>query len=157
MLKSHSCGELNKDHVGAEVTLDSGHHLTLLCKDRKGYSNLCRLLTEAHLTNKAKRPAATKEMLAKFCDGLISLSGCSKGELPTLISKGMGRGDAHEIMRKTSLKAISQNKTLKEAFIEENKKLKILTDKEINYSLKPENYLGATDKIVDRVVKRLER
>ena len=46
---------------------------------------------------------------------------------------------------------------LKEAFSEENKKLKILSDKEIIDSLKPENYLGATDKIVDRVVKRLKR
>ncbi len=77
--------------------------------------------------------------------------------MTALISKGMGRGDAHEVMRKTSLNAISQNKTLKDAFIEENKKLKILTEKEINDSLKPENYLGATEKIVDRVVKRLER
>ena len=74
-----------------------------------------------------------------------------------LISKGMGRGDAHELMRKASLKAVKEGKTLKEVFIQENKKLKLLTDKEINDSLKPENYLGATEKIVDKVIKRLER
>ena len=77
--------------------------------------------------------------------------------MTTLISKGMGRGDAHELMRKTSLKAVREGKTLKDAFLQENKKLKLLTDKEINDSLKPENYLGATEKIIDRVVKRLER
>lgn len=77
--------------------------------------------------------------------------------MTTLISKGMGRGDAHELMRKTSLKAASQNKSLKEVFIQENKKLKMLSEKEINYALKPENYLGATDKIIDRVIKKLER
>jgi len=77
--------------------------------------------------------------------------------MTTLISKGMGRGDAHELMRKTSLKAISQNKTLKEVFTQENKKLKILTDKDINESLKPENYIGATEKIIEKVVKKLER
>jgi len=74
-----------------------------------------------------------------------------------LISKGKGRGESHEIMRKTSLKAAAENKTLKEVFIQENKKLKILSDKEIEFALKPENYLGATEKIVDKVVKKLER
>lgn len=77
--------------------------------------------------------------------------------MTTLIDKGMGRGDAHELMRKTSLKAAKDGKTLKETFIQENKKLKILTDKEVNHSLTPANYLGATEKIVDKVVKKLER
>ena len=77
--------------------------------------------------------------------------------MTTLIVKGMGRGDAHELMRKTSLKAVSEGKSLKEVFIEENKKLKLLTEKEINDALKPENYLGATEKIIDNVVKKLER
>lgn len=74
-----------------------------------------------------------------------------------LISKGMGRGEAHELMRKTSMKAVSQNKSLKEAFLEENKRLKLLTEKEINEALKPENYLGSTEKIIDKVIKKLER
>jgi adenylosuccinate lyase len=77
--------------------------------------------------------------------------------MTTLISKGMGRGEAHELMRKTSLNAVKQNKTLKEVFISENKKLKILTEKEINDSLEPENYLGATKKIIEKVIKKLER
>ena len=34
--------------TGAELTLDDGHHLTLLCEDRTGYGNLCRLITKAH-------------------------------------------------------------------------------------------------------------
>jgi adenylosuccinate lyase len=77
--------------------------------------------------------------------------------MTTLIGKGIGRGEAHELMRKTSLKAALQNKPLKEFFIDENKKLKLLTEKEINDALKPENYLGATDKIIDKVIKKLER
>ncbi|MBA7508037.1 DNA polymerase III subunit alpha [subsurface metagenome] len=77
-----------KPIIGAEINLENGCHLTLLCKDRRGYSNLCRLLTEAHLTNRGKQPQATREMLAKFSTGLIALSGCGKGELPVLIGKG---------------------------------------------------------------------
>jgi error-prone DNA polymerase len=77
-----------KPIIGAEVTLEGGYHLTLLCKDKKGYSNLCRLLTGAHLARKGKEPAATRDMLAEFCDGLVALSGCSRGEVPTYIAGG---------------------------------------------------------------------
>ena len=77
-----------KPIVGAEIDLKAEYHLTLLCKNERGYSNLCRLLTEAHLANRGKQPLATRDMLAKFSAGLIALSGCSKGELPSLISKG---------------------------------------------------------------------
>ena len=101
--------------------------------------------------------------LKVFPDKMKKNLGISKG-LPmaeslmtTLISKGMGRGDAHELMRKASLSAVKQNKTLKEVFIAENKKSKFLTEDEINKALKPENYLGETEKIIDRVIKKLER
>ena len=77
--------------------------------------------------------------------------------MTTLVSKGMGRGDAHELMRKTSLKAAAENKTLKETFTSENKKLGLLSEKEIDDALNPENYLGVTYKIVDKVVKKLSR
>ncbi len=77
--------------------------------------------------------------------------------MTTLITKGMGRGDAHELMRKTSLKAIQNNKSLNEVFLDENKKLKLLSREEINDALKPENYLGAAEKIVDKVIKKIER
>ena len=33
--------------TGAELTLADGSHLTLLCGNRRGYRNLCRLITEA--------------------------------------------------------------------------------------------------------------
>lgn len=77
--------------------------------------------------------------------------------MTTLINKGMGRGDAHELMRKISLNAVQKNKSLKDIFLEENKKSKLLTEKEVDSALKPENYLGATDKIIDKVIKKLER
>ena len=77
--------------------------------------------------------------------------------MTTLIKKGMGRGDAHELMRKISLKAVKLEKPLKEVFIQENKKLKLLNNNEIEYALNPENYLGVTEKIIDRVIKKLDR
>src|SRR5436305_8338141 len=40
--------------VGSELTLDDGHHLTLLCEDRGGYRNLCKLITRAHAGTREK-------------------------------------------------------------------------------------------------------
>ena len=34
--------------TGAELTLEGGRHITLLCESGKGYANLCRILTAAH-------------------------------------------------------------------------------------------------------------
>lgn len=76
-----------KPIIGAEIDLDGGYHLTLLCKDETGFSNLSRLLTEAHLSNRSSKSCVTKDMLGKFSTGLIALSGCSHGEIPTLVRK----------------------------------------------------------------------
>src|SRR3954463_485035 len=43
--------------TGAEITLDDGSHLTLLCETATGYRNLCLLLTEAHRGTRAGRAA----------------------------------------------------------------------------------------------------
>jgi DNA-directed DNA polymerase III PolC len=77
-----------KPIIGAEIDLAGGHHLNLLCKNPEGYANLCRLLTQAHLSNRNRKPQASKEMLQQHSGGLIALSGCAKGEIPTLIRRG---------------------------------------------------------------------
>jgi len=56
---------------------------------------MCRLLTEAHLSNRGREPKASKEMLRNHGSGLIALSGCGKGEIGTLLSKGK-RDEAKE-------------------------------------------------------------
>ncbi len=91
-----------KPIIGAEIDLEGGYHLTLLCKDRQGYSSLCRLLTEAHLSNRQRQPRVTKEMLSGSGDGLIALSGCSRGDLPALLAEGeTGKaGEAAQFYRK---------------------------------------------------------
>lgn len=77
--------------------------------------------------------------------------------MTSLVDHGMGRGDAHELMRQTALTAASEDISLKEAFRKENKKKQLLTNQEIEYALNPENYLGATDEIIERVIKKLDR
>jgi error-prone DNA polymerase len=72
--------------TGAEVTLEDGHHLTLLAATTEGYNNLCRLLSTAHLTSERKQPRSTYDKLSQHTHGLIALSGCKRGEVPALVA-----------------------------------------------------------------------
>ncbi|MBN1376338.1 MAG: DNA polymerase III subunit alpha [Dehalococcoidia bacterium] len=76
-----------KPIIGAEIGIEGNYHLTLLCKDIRGYSNLCRLLTTMHCSRRDGRPSATREMLRRYNEGLLALSGCRQGEVPFLLSK----------------------------------------------------------------------
>ena len=77
--------------------------------------------------------------------------------MTTLIQKGIGRGEAHELMRTVSQKAIQQNMMLKDVFLQENKKQNLLTNQEIEDALNPENYLGVSVEIVEKVIAKLDR
>jgi error-prone DNA polymerase len=83
-----------KPIIGAEVDIEGGFHLTLLCKDMAGYSNLCRLLTIMHCSRRGDKPAAARDLLARHHAGLVALSGCRLGEAPSLLCKGDRRGAA---------------------------------------------------------------
>lgn len=73
---------------GCEVTLDTGYHIILLCQNRTGYSNLCRLLTRGHLNSLRRKPNVSRDLLEEYSEGLIALSGCRRGEIPALILRG---------------------------------------------------------------------
>jgi error-prone DNA polymerase len=74
--------------TGAEVTLDEGHHLTLLCEDAAGYRNLCRLLTDAYRDDRLE-PSVPFEAVARHADGLVCLSGCARdGMLAKQVEQG---------------------------------------------------------------------
>src|SRR5213592_5138194 len=46
--------------TGAELTMEDGTVRPVLVKDRRGYENLCELLTEAHLRSTVKGECAVK-------------------------------------------------------------------------------------------------
>jgi len=74
--------------IGAEITVEGKHHLTLLARDNKGYSNLCRLITRAQLQHRKGEPSIEKaDFLAVCSSGLICLSGCRKGEIAGLLNE----------------------------------------------------------------------
>jgi DNA polymerase-3 subunit alpha len=63
------------------------YHLGLLAKDEKGYKNLIKLTTAAHLEGYYYKPRIDKEILAAHSEGLIALSGCLASEIPDWIMK----------------------------------------------------------------------
>src|SRR5271166_6682734 len=61
-------------HLGAEVTCTDGHRYPLLAESRKGYQNLCRLITRMKLRAAKGEGAATPQELSEFSKGLICLA-----------------------------------------------------------------------------------
>ncbi|MGH2846304.1 MAG: PHP domain-containing protein, partial [Thermoleophilaceae bacterium] len=98
--------------TGAELTLDDGTHLTLLCETRQGYANLCRLITAAYRhtrrwaregwTEGGRRqdpidgePSISLADLEQRTDGLVCLSGCARdGAVASRIEAGDHPGAA---------------------------------------------------------------
>lgn len=77
-------GRLNKD-PGID---NKRYHLTLLAKNFQGYKNLMRLVTISNLEGFYYKPRVDKEILKKYSNGIIALSGCLGGELSrTLANK----------------------------------------------------------------------
>ena len=64
------------------------YHLVLLAKNKTGYYNLLKLVTIAELEGFYYKPRIDKEVLKKHSDGLIALSACAKGEIPSALLAG---------------------------------------------------------------------
>jgi DNA polymerase-3 subunit alpha len=72
-------------------------HLTILAMNNTGYQNLMRLSTLANLEGFYYRPRIDHDLLEKYNEGLIVLSGCIGGEVSDAL-----RQDQYEIAKKTA-------------------------------------------------------
>jgi DNA polymerase-3 subunit alpha len=75
---------LDKSSSGIE---DVANHLILLVKDETGYQNLMKLVSLAYLEGFYYRPRIDKESLSEYHQGLIGLTACLKGEVPSLLNQ----------------------------------------------------------------------
>ena len=64
------------------------YHLILLAMNNAGYQNLMRLSTIANLEGTYYKPRVDHELLEKYNDGLIVLSGCIGGEVADNLRQG---------------------------------------------------------------------
>jgi len=87
-----------KPIIGAEIYLayedmklkrpridDQRYHLLLLVKSKEGYKNLVKLITRSHLEGFYYKPRVDESLLEKHSEGLICLSACLAGKIPSLI------------------------------------------------------------------------
>jgi error-prone DNA polymerase len=75
-------------HVGAEISLKSGSALPVLARNRTGYQNLCRLLTQMKLHAPKGTATLREDDLIPFAEGLVCLTGSEQGPLPRAIRNG---------------------------------------------------------------------
>jgi adenylosuccinate lyase len=71
----------------------------------------------------------------------------------TLVKKGMGRQEAHELLRNLSGRAVSEKLDLETVLLKDDIILNYLTETEVKQALKPENYLGSAKEQIRKVLK----
>ena len=92
-----------KPIIGCEVYVSSGsrfdrtaysegsgkyNHLVLLCKNEIGYKNLIKMVSKGFTEGFYSRPRVDMELLRANSEGLIALSACLAGKIPSLLSEG---------------------------------------------------------------------
>ena len=73
-------------------------HITLLAMNNQGYQNLMQLSTLAHLEGTYYKPRVDHELLEKYGEGLIVLSGCAGSEVSMSL-----RGDNYQAAKDIAL------------------------------------------------------
>ena len=78
-----------RKHTDKESEKDRQYfHLTMLAMNNRGYQNLMQLSTLANLDGFYYRPRIDHDLLEKYGDGLIVLSGCMGGEVSDALRQG---------------------------------------------------------------------
>ncbi|HPC71927.1 MAG TPA: DNA polymerase III subunit alpha, partial [Treponema sp.] len=75
------------DKKGSE-TGNAYHHLVLLATNEQGYRNLMKLSSLSYTEGFYYKPRIDEELLVRYHEGLIGLSACLGGEIPSLLLEG---------------------------------------------------------------------
>ena len=67
-------------------------HITLLAQNNKGYENLCRMITIAETEGMYYKPRIDHELMEKYNEGIICLSGCASSEISVKLKEGDKKG-----------------------------------------------------------------
>lgn len=61
--------------LGATLTIATGGEVVVLARDARGYANLCRLVSDAHLLGERRDPMLGVPQVLAHADGLVCLLG----------------------------------------------------------------------------------
>ncbi|HEY3532008.1 MAG TPA: DNA polymerase III subunit alpha, partial [Casimicrobiaceae bacterium] len=78
-------------------------HLTLLAENNTGYSNLIKLSSLGYLEGYYYKPRVDWELMARYSEGLIALSGCLSGRVCKALEEGRADDADGELDRLTSI------------------------------------------------------
>ncbi len=73
-------------------------HLVLLAKNRTGYENLCKIVSHAAVDGFYYRPRTDINELRKYSEGIIALSACLAGNIPSKLLEGDYEGAKKVLM-----------------------------------------------------------
>ncbi|HHY06494.1 MAG TPA: PHP domain-containing protein, partial [Clostridia bacterium] len=75
---------------------DSPSHLVLLAENQEGYRNLLQLVSASWLEGFYYKPRVDLSLLQEYSQGLIALSACLAGEIPTLLIQNKEEDAVHK-------------------------------------------------------------
>ncbi len=78
----------------------------------------------------------------------------SEAIITKLVEKGMGRQDAHELLRESSMKAFENDKNLKEILLTKGIVKRYLTEKELDELFDYNNYIGLCVEKTEKVINK---
>lgn len=67
---------------------DGMWHLVLLAKDITGYRNLMKITTAGYTDGFYRKPRVDLQFISEHSDGLIAMTACIKGYIPSMILRG---------------------------------------------------------------------
>jgi adenylosuccinate lyase len=86
--------------------------------------------------------------------GLTRGQTMSEAVMIALTRKGMGRQEAHELVRRLALKSVNEKVAFRDVLMKEKAVSKLLSEKAIDEALDPENYLGTSVKQVELIIAK---
>ncbi len=113
------------------------------------------VLTDHILTKMIKVVERIRLNLDRIRENLERLKGLNLSEavMIALTKKGLGRQEAHELVRNASMRAYEKGTGLLDELLKDEVVRRYLSEDEIRELLKPENYLGTAKERIDKVVE----
>jgi DNA polymerase-3 subunit alpha len=90
---AHRSHKYNNAHPERTKEDSGGWHLILLAKNKKGYQNLCKMVSISWIDGMYSKPRIDKELLEKYHEGIIACSACLGGEIPQILMGGKYKVD----------------------------------------------------------------
>ncbi len=112
-----------------------------------------------HILTKMIRVVERLELnLDRIRENLERVRGLNLSEavMLALTKRGMGRQEAHELVREIAMRAYRNNTSLLDELVRDDRILKYFKREELEELLKPENYIGTARERVERVVRWVE-